>query len=87
MCMPHKKVRKYAQKIKISACIKFVFENRNKAHLKRKSWSLWRQPKNSHVSPNAAKGFWRRCSSLKNQHKLMKMVNQYEQTAGPDGGG
>lgn len=36
-----------------------------KAHLKRKSWPLWRQPKNSHVSPNVAKGFWRRCSSLK----------------------
>lgn len=51
--------------MKISACIGFAFENRNKAHLKRKSRSLWRQPKNSHVSPNAAKGSRRRCSSLK----------------------
>lgn len=61
--------------------------NRNKAHLKRKSRSLWRQPKNSHVSPNVAEGFWRRCSSLKVNIERMQTVNQYGQTTGPDGGG
>lgn len=61
--------------------------NRNKAHLKRKSRSLWRQPKNSHVSPNVAEGFWRRCSSLKVNTQRMQSVNQYGQTTGPDGGG
>lgn len=60
MCRP----QKGQEKMKIG-CINFAFENRNKAHLKRKSWFLWRQPKNSHVSPNMAEGFWRRCSSLK----------------------
>ena len=68
--------KKYVHNMGVCECRALNWENRNPAYLNRKSWSLWRQPKNSQVSPNVAPGFSSLSFSLKVKRRMLA-VNQY----------
>lgn len=58
---------------------------RKAAHLNRKSRSLWRQPKNSHVSPQSAPGFSCLCFSLGRRERAEGKESSQSMRAGVQG--